>query len=133
MALRKKHRDAEVSTDSLNDIMFFLLLFFIILSTMVTPNAINVALPESQAKPTIDNVKPIHLAVTKDHKYFIDGREVAKEGLEAELKSVSANKLEPTVLMHLDKELSIQDEIDVMTICYNLKCKTVLATAATNK
>jgi biopolymer transport protein ExbD len=133
MALRKKHRDAEVSTDSLNDIMFFLLLFFIILSTMVTPNAIKVALPESQAKPTIDNVKPIHLAVTKDHKYFIDGREVAKEGLEAELKSVSANKLEPTVLMHLDKELSIQDEIDVMTICYNLKCKTVLATAATNK
>ena len=133
MALRKKHRDAEVSTDSLNDIMFFLLLFFIILSTMVTPNAIKVALPESQAKPTIDNVKPIHLAVTKDHKYFIDGREVAKEGLEAELKTVSANKLEPTVLMHLDKELSIQDEIDVMTICYNLKCKTVLATAATNK
>ncbi|NBQ48440.1 MAG: biopolymer transporter ExbD, partial [Sphingobacteriia bacterium] len=65
MALRKKHRDAEVSTDSLNDIMFFLLLFFIILSTMVTPNAIKVALPESQAKPTIDNVKPIHVAVTK--------------------------------------------------------------------
>jgi biopolymer transport protein ExbD len=133
MALRKKHRDAEVSTDSLNDIMFFLLLFFIILSTMVTPNAIKVALPESQAKPTIDNVKPIHVAVTKDHKYFVDGREVQKEGLEAELKIVSASKLEPTVLMHLDKELSIQDEIDVMTICYNLKCKTVLATAATNK
>jgi hypothetical protein len=35
--------------------------------------------------------------------------------------------------MHLDKELSIQDEIDVMTICYRLKCKTVLATAATKK
>lgn len=133
MALRKKHRDAEVSTDSLNDIMFFLLLFFIILSTMVTPNAIKVALPESQAKPTIENVKPIHVAVTKDHKYFVDGREVPKEGLEAELKTVAASRLEPTVLMHLDKELTIQDEIDVMTICYNLKCKTVLATAATNK
>lgn len=133
MALRKKHRDAEVSTDSLNDIMFFLLLFFIILSTMVTPNAIKVALPNSQAKPTVDNIKPVHVAVTKDHKYYVDGHEIAKEQLEVEIKAKTADKLDPTVLMHLDKELSIQDEIDVMTICYNLKCKTVLATAATNK
>jgi biopolymer transport protein ExbD len=100
---------------------------------MVTPNAIKVALPNSQAKPTIDNMKPIHLAVTKDHKYFINGKEMQKEAIEAELKSLSANMIEPTVLMHLDRELSIQDEIDIMTICYNLKCKTVLATAATKK
>lgn len=133
MALRKKHRDAEVSTDSLNDIMFFLLLFFIILSTMVSPNAIKVALPNSQAKPTIDNAKPIHVAVTKDHKYYVNSKEVAKENLEQEISKLSNMQTEPTVLMHLDKELSIQDEIDVMTICYNLKCKTVLATAATNK
>jgi biopolymer transport protein ExbD len=133
MALRKKHRDAEVSTDSLNDIMFFLLLFFIILSTMVTPNAIKVALPNSQAKPTIDNVKPIHLAVTKDHKYYVNGKEVSKETLEPEISKISSTQMEPTVLMHLDKELTIQEEIDVMTILYNLKCKTVLATAATKK
>src|SRR4051812_40365007 len=133
MALRKKHRDAEVSTDSLNDIMFFLLLFFIILSTMVTPNAIKVALPDSQAKPTIDNMKPIHLAVTKDHKYYINGHEMAKESLETEISKLSSVQVEPTILMHLDKELTIQDEIDVMTICYKLKCKTVLATAATKK
>lgn len=133
MGLRKKHRDAEVSTDSLNDIMFFLLLFFIILSTMVTPNAIKVALPNSQAKPTIDNVKPIHVAVTKDHKYYVNGKEVQKENLEQEIQKISSTQIEPTVLMHLDKELTIQDEIDVMTICYNLKCKTVLATAATKK
>jgi len=133
MALRKKHRDAEVSTDSLNDIMFFLLLFFIILSTMVSPNAIKVALPNSLAKPTIDNNKPIHVAVTKEHKYFVNSKEVQKENLEGEIAKLSSAQLEPTVLMHLDKELSIQDEIDIMTICYQLKCKTVLATAATKK
>lgn len=133
MALRKKHRDSEVSTDSLNDIMFFLLLFFIILSTMVSPNAIKVALPNSTAKPTVDNMKPIHLAVTKDKKYFINGREISKDALESELSALSSKETEPTVLMHLDKELSIQDEIDIMTVCYKLKCKTVLATAATKK
>lgn len=134
MALRKKHREAEVSTDSLNDIMFFLLLFFLILSTMVSPNAIKVNLPNSQNRETIQNdKKPIHVAVTKEHKYFVDNSEVPFSDLEARISSISSTRLEPTVLMHLDKELSIQDEIDVMTICYKLNCKTVLATAATKK
>lgn len=134
MALRKKHRESEVSTDSLSDIMFFLMLFFLILSTMVSPNAIKVALPNSEVKTTIDNnKKPIHLAVTKDRKYYVNSLEVPLANLEAEISKLSNLQIEPVVIMHLDKELSIQDEIDVMTICYKLKCKTVLATAATNK
>jgi biopolymer transport protein ExbD len=134
MGLRKKHRDAEVSTDSLNDIMFFLLLFFLILSTMVSPNAIKVNLPNSQVKETIENnKKPIHLAVTTDKKYFVNSTEVPFANLELEISKLSNLLTEPTVIMHLDKSLSIQDEIDIMTICYKLKCKTVLATAATNK
>jgi len=134
MALRKKHRESEVSTDSLSDIMFFLMLFFLILSTMVSPNAIKVALPNSEVKTTVENrVKPIHLAVTKDRKYYVNSLEVPLSNLETEISKLSTAQLEPTVIMHLDKELSIQDEIDVMTICYKLKCKTVLATAATNK
>jgi biopolymer transport protein ExbD len=134
MALRKRHRDSEVSTDSLNDIMFFLLLFFLILSTMVSPNAIKVALPDSQARETIENQKkPIHLAVTKDRKYYVNSTEVPFASLEQEISKLASQQTEPTVLMHLDKELTIQDEIDVMTICYKLKCKTVLATAATKK
>jgi biopolymer transport protein ExbD len=134
MGLRKKHRDAEVSTDSLNDIMFFLLLFFLILSTMVSPNAIKVALPSSQARETIDNnKKPVHLAVTKDRKYYVNSAQVPFENLEQEIVKLTSTQTDPTVLMHLDKELSIQDEIDIMTICYKLKCKTVLATAATKK
>ena len=134
MALRKKHRESEVSTDSLSDIMFFLMLFFLILSTMVSPNAIKVALPNSEVKTTIDNnKKPIHLAVTKDRKYYVNSLEVPLANLETEISKLSNLQIEPVVIMHLDKELSIQDEIDVMTICYKLKCKTVLATAATNK
>ena len=135
MGLRKKaHREAEVSTDSLNDIMFFLLLFFLILSTMVSPNAIKVNLPNSKTKETIDNdKKPIHVAITKDHKYYVNSVEVPKENMEIEISKFASKLTEPVVVMHLDKELSIQDEIDVMTICYKLNCKTVLATAPTKK
>ena len=134
MALRKKHREAEVSTDSLNDIMFFLLLFFLRLSTMVSPNSIKVNLPKSDPNVTVENTKkPIHVAVTKDRKFYVNSVEIAKESMEAEISKFASQQAEPTVLMHLDKELTIQDQIDIMTICYRLKCKTVLATAATQK
>ncbi|MBK9284390.1 MAG: biopolymer transporter ExbD [Sphingobacteriaceae bacterium] len=134
MALRKKHRESEVSTDSLNDIMFFLLLFFLILSTMVSPNSIKINLPKSDPNVTVDNnKKPIHVAVSKDRKYYVNSVEITLENMEAEIAKFAAQQTEPTVLMHLDKELTIQDQIDIMTICYRLKCKTVLATAATQK
>lgn len=134
MALRRKHRESEVSTDSLNDIMFFLLLFFLILSTMVSPNSIKVNLPKANSNVTVENnKKPIHIAVTKEKKYYVNSVEIQKENIESEISKLTSLQTEPIVLMHLDKDLSIQDEIDIMTICYKLKCKTVLATAATNK
>lgn len=134
MALRKKHRESEVSTDSLNDIMFFLLLFFIILSTMVSPNSIKVNLPKADSNVAVENKHdPIHIAITKDKKYYVNNVEVQKENMEAEISKHASKSTEPIVLMHLDKDLTIQEEIDVMTICYKLKCKTILATAPTNK
>jgi len=134
MGLRKKaHREAEVSTDSLNDIMFFLLLFFLILSTMVSPNAIKVNLPKSTSNTTLENNKPIHLAITKDKKYYVNSTEVNPASLESELGTLAGKMTEPVVVMHLDKDLTIQEEIDIMTVCYKLNCKTVLATAPTKK
>lgn len=131
MGLRKKsHREAEVSTDSLNDIMFFLLLFFLILSTMVSPNTIKINLAKSPTKETLDNEKkPIHLAVTKDNKYFINNKEVSQASLEAEIATYSSKEVDPTLFMHLDRDLPIQVIADIMTISIKLGCKPVLATA----
>ncbi len=131
--LRKRvHREAEVSTDSLSDIMFFLMLFFLILSTMVSPNAMKVNLPSSTNSPRIENKNPIHLAVTKDHKYFIDSKEVSYADLEAELKAKIGDKTEPSVVIHVDKDLLYQDFIDVMQLGDRLKCKMVCATQPSN-
>ena len=131
--LRKRvHREAEVSTDSLSDIMFFLMLFFLILSTMVSPNAMKVNLPSSTNSPRIENKNPIHLAVTKDHKYFIDSKEVSYADLEAELKAKIGDKTEPSVVIHVDKDLLYQDFIDVRQLGDRLKCKMVCATQPSN-
>ncbi|HPQ08139.1 MAG TPA: biopolymer transporter ExbD [Bacteroidia bacterium] len=132
--LRKKsHREAEVSTDSLNDIMFFLLLFFLILSTMVSPNAIKVNLPNSKANRPIDNSKkPIHLSVTKDRRYFINTKEVNFSDLENVIIEKTQGMAEPTVILHIDKDLLYQDFIDVMQIGDRAKCKMIIATAPAN-
>ncbi len=133
MALRKKHRDAEVATEALNDIMFFLLLFFLILSTMVSPNAIKVNLPNAKSRETIENnKKPIHVAVSKDRKFFVNNVEVEFVDLESSIAVLAEKQAEPTVVMHLDKSLTIQDQVDVMTICNKHRCKVVLATSASN-
>jgi biopolymer transport protein ExbD len=134
MGLRKKsHREAEVSTDSLNDIMFFLLLFFLILSTMVSPNAMKVNLPSSKAnKPIDNNKKPVHLAITKERKYFVNSKEVDFGNLETMLMENIGDKTEPVIVLHIDKDLVYQDFIDVMQIGDRLKCKMVCATAPSN-
>ncbi|MCC6181355.1 MAG: biopolymer transporter ExbD [Bacteroidia bacterium] len=134
MGLRKKaHRDAEVSTESLNDIMFFLLLFFLILSTMVSPNAIKVNLPSSKpTKPIDNNKKPIHLDVSNTRNYYVEGKEVDFSNLEAVLSTEIGTNPEPTVVLQMDKDLSIQDAVDVMIIIDKLKCKMVWATKPSN-
>jgi biopolymer transport protein ExbD len=134
MGLRKKaHRDAEVSTESLNDIMFFLLLFFLILSTMVSPNAIKVNLPSSKpTKPVENNKKPIHLDVSNNRNYFVEGKDVDYSVLEATLVTEINGNPEPTVVLQMDKDLSIQDAVDVMIIVDKLKCKMVWATKPSN-
>ena len=134
MGLRKKaHKEAEVSTEALNDIMFFLLLFFLILSTMVSPNAIKVNLPSSKPTKPVDNNKhPIYLDVANNRNYFVDGQPVDFSILETTLVAKINGDPEPTVVLQMDKDLSIQDAVDVMIIVDKLKCKMVWATKPSN-
>lgn len=134
MAIRKRHREAEVSTDSLNDIMFFLLLFFLILSTMISPNAMKVNLASSSnKKPAVEaKKKPLHLAVTKDRRFFLENQEIAFTDLEAAISSQIAGQTEALVILNIDKDLTWQDAIDVMQIGDRLKCKMVVSTKPAN-
>ena len=73
---RRKRLHAEVATSALSDIMFFLLLFFLIISTLANPNVIKVPLPESKANEKT-NKQHVTLTVTQDKKYFVDKKEIA--------------------------------------------------------
>ncbi len=132
MRLRRKAREhAEVSTESLNDIMFFLLLFFLIISTLSNPNVVKLALPSSKQSMQM-NRQPLTLSVTKDRQYSIDKEPVPYADLEAVLGQRILKLGEPTVVLRFDKELSVQDLVDVLTIGNRLKVKMVLATQGSN-
>jgi len=128
---RRKSRSAEVYTASLNDIMFFLLLFFLIVSTMVTPTAIRVLLPNSSTAEKVAVKKNINLTITSDLRYFVNDRQVPFEGLEQQLVSVIGERHEGdevNVLLQADRTLNLQDIINVIDVGNKLKVKMVLFT-----
>ena len=133
MNLRRNQRyTAEVYTGSLNDIMFFLLLFFLILSTLANPSVIKLLLPNSKSSQTV--TKPqLSLSVTADKTYYINNTAVPYDQLENELKKATQNLVEPMIVLRFDNVLTVQDLVDVLQIGSNLKIKMVLGTQAVNK
>jgi len=122
-----KHFQAEVATASLNDIMFFLLLFFLIISTVTNPNVINVLLPKSQANQTL-NKQPITLTVTEQKEYYINKQLIPFPQLEAALQEKCSGLTEPTVVLRMATTLSIQELTSVLEIGSRNKIKMVIAT-----
>lgn len=132
MQLRRKPKEgAEVFTDSLNDIMFFLLLFFIILATMANRNAIKLEVPSSKNVQQITDGKPVLLAVDANHTYYVNNLPITIDQMEPVLLAETKAKKTNNVMLVMDKSLSIQDLADVMQIGSKLGLKMVLSAKST--
>src|SRR5690349_19975703 len=118
----RNHFPAEVATASLNDIMFFLLLFFLIISTVTNPNVIKVLLPKTSSNQALTK-QPITLTVTANKAYYINRRPVSKDQLEAELITACKGMSEPTVVLRVSADLTIQELVTVMQIGVKNKMK----------
>jgi biopolymer transport protein ExbD len=129
MNLRKRHRgaSAEVHTSAMNDIMFFLLLFFLIASTVTNPNVIKLVLPKSSSGQSVSK-KTITVSVTKDLRYYVDKKEVPVDALQTTLAGYKNLATELTIVLYVDKTVAIQDVVQVMDIAQKLNIKLVLAT-----
>jgi biopolymer transport protein ExbD len=128
---RKKRFEAEVATSSLNDIMFFLLLFFLIISTVANPSVIKVLLPKAKNNQTL-NKKQISLTVDEAKQYYLNDKLIVPAELEsAILEEISKQKLEdPTIVLRMDAKLTIQDLVDILATGTKLKVRIVMATQA---
>lgn len=125
---RNKRFHAEVATSSLSDIMFFLLLFFLIISTLANPNVIRMTLPKSKTNEKT-NKQLITLSVTEDKRFFVDKEEVDFGQLEDRLLSKMDPTKQQTVVIRIPATLQVQDLVDVLQIGVKNKLKFVIATS----
>ena len=123
------------SMSGMTDIVFLLLIFFMIASTLIVPGAMNVDLPRSnnQTVATPD----INVSISKDGQFFIDGEEVAASSLEPSLKTKLKEKLAaktaiktetPTVRLNADENLNMNEVFDFLEIAKRNKYKVILGT-----
>lgn len=129
MALKRNKRfHAEIPTASLSDIMFFLLLFFLIISTLANPNVIKLMLPKAQTTETTKK-NHITLSVTEEKKYFLDKQEVSYDDLKASLLKITTDRNDKTVIVRIPRDLQVQDLVNVLQIGSDLKLNFSIATA----
>lgn len=132
MNLRSKNKfRAEVSTSSLSDIMFFLMLFFLITSTMISPSVIKLTLPSSKYHQTVRKTE-ISISITANHQFYINNEQISIENMEQALKQKILDPEKVTVVIRCDKDVPVQDLVDILQIGNKLKIRMILATKAPN-
>ena len=129
MAIKRNRRfHAEVHASSMSDIMFFLLLFFLIISTLANPNVIKMTLPKSKINEKT-NKQLITISVTDEKRFYIDKQETSYENLEKELLSKIDPNKEQTVVVRIPFNMQVQDLVDVLQIGVKNNLKFVLSTS----
>lgn len=127
MSLRSKNKvSANFSMSSMTDIVFLLLIFFMLTSTLVSPNALKLLLPNSKAR-TLEK-QTISVSITPEIEYYIEDQKFPFDQLENQLTQRLANEQEPAIVLHADKTVDIEFAVKVMDIAYRNKYKVVLAT-----
>ncbi len=126
MNLRGRNRvSAEFSMSSMTDIVFLLLVFFLLTSPAITPEALDLILPKAKGKTT--NVQQASVSITKEGAYYVDKERVSEYAIESELKKVLEGKDEPTIIIRAEEGVPIENAVLVMDIANRNKYKVVLA------
>ncbi|MBA6154508.1 ExbD/TolR family protein [Gelidibacter maritimus] len=115
----------EFNMSSMTDIVFLLLIFFMLASTLVTTSAIDILLPKADGKT--ENKQSIAVSITKDLNYYIDEKLVGESVLELELKNVLTDQDQPTIVLRAEKSVPVDNVVKVMDIANRNKFKVILA------
>ncbi|WP_298238453.1 biopolymer transporter ExbD [uncultured Algibacter sp.] len=115
----------EFNMSSMTDIVFLLLIFFMIASTLVTTNAIDILLPKASGKT--ENKKSVAVSIKKDLTYYIDQKRVGESVLENELLALLSSQEKPTIVLRAEKSVPVEHVVKVMDIANRNKFKVILA------
>ena len=109
----------------MTDIVFLLLIFFMIASTLVTTNAIDILLPKASGKT--ENKKSVAVSIKKDLSFYIDQSKVEVQNLETELLQLLQKEALPTLVLRAEKSVPVDYVVKVMDIANRNKFKIILA------
>jgi biopolymer transport protein ExbD len=129
MALRSRSKiSASFSMSSMTDLVFLLLIFFMLTSTLVHPNALKLLLPQSSTQTA---AKPLTtVSITKDMQYYIETKRVSFDEIEPLLEAKLGQNPEIYISLHVDESVPMKEVVKVMNIASRKKYKLILATRA---
>ncbi len=126
MNLRGRNKvTPEFNMSSMTDIVFLLLIFFMLASTLVTTNAIDILLPKASGKT--ENKKSVAVSIKKDLTYYIDQNRVGVSVLENQLLAALSKEDKPTIVLRAEKSVPVEHVVKVMDIANRNKFKVILA------
>ncbi|SHG43164.1 outer membrane transport energization protein ExbD [Salegentibacter echinorum] len=126
MNLRGRNKiSPEFSMSSMTDIVFLLLIFFMLTSPVITPEALDLILPKAKGKTT--NVQNVAVSITKDLQFYVNDERVSQSALETNLRSKLAGKETPTIILRAEEGVPIEKAVKVMDIANQNNYKIVLA------
>jgi biopolymer transport protein ExbD len=127
MNLRGRNKvSAEFSMSSMTDIVFLLLIFFMLTSTLVTTSALDLVLPKSKAETV--KKQDISVTITRDLEFKVNDATVAEQNLERAILAQSQGIDKPVVILLADENVPTGKAVFVMDIAYRNRMKMVLAT-----
>jgi len=135
MALKRRNqRKVEFNSSSMSDLVFLLLIFFMLTSTLVAPNAIKLLLPQSNSRTMAKQTVTVYINEKMD--YFVGERKVDENQLQPEILLSLGNATEGTVVVRSDKNVPVQYVVNVIDAVNNINNdthqnhKVLLATSA---
>ena len=116
----------ELHAGALNDILFILLFFFLIVSTLANPNVIKLSQPKSKSDTKAKQT--IVVSIDASNQFYVGTAKVTLDELKAKLQPVLAKEKElPTVVVNADKKVPVENIVNVMRVARELGARTVLA------
>lgn len=127
MNIRGRNKiSAEFNMSSMTDIIFLLLIFFIIaLTTMTSTNALDLVLPSSDGKS--DEIETVAVSIDEHVSFFVNDQQVSIDEIEAVLAEKLENQPEKNIVLHVAKGVAIEEAVYIMDIAYRNNYKIVLA------
>ena len=112
----------EFSMSSMTDIVFLLLVFFMI--TAYSPNALDLLLPKAKGKST--NTQNVSVSIDKNLNFFVDKKQINAKNLESELKTALNGVENPTIILRVEESVPIENAVTVMDVANQNQYKVIL-------